>query len=100
MIKLSYFTLIIFSSMLCTANAQAAPLNKYGDESSFQPEQKVVKSPRDIAIERAVQDVINADETKQSELIKAYTKRIKAALKKGNHDEARFYNDILSRTGN
>lgn len=100
MIKLSHFALIVFSSMVGIASTQAAPLNKYGSQPNFQPAQRVVKSPRDIAIERAVEDIKNADAAKRRELIKEYSRRTKAALQKGNNDEARFYDDILSRSKN
>lgn len=100
MIKLSQFALIIFFSMAGIASTQAAPLNKYGTQPEFQPAKKLEKSPRDIAIERAVDDIKNADEEKRRELIKEYTRRTKAALQKGNNDEARFYDEILTRSKN
>jgi len=100
MIKFSYLTLVVFFSMAGVASTQAGSLDKYGDKLDSQSVQKVEKSSREIAIERAVQDIKNSDPAKRSQLIREYSIRTKAALNNGNTDEARFYSDILSRSGN
>ena len=99
MIKLGHFTLVVFSSMLCIANTQAGSLEKYGGQSDFRPAPRVTQSPRDIAIERAVQVIQNAAPVRQNAIIKEYSRRAKAALENGKYDEAQYYSDILRRSG-
>ncbi len=100
MIKHGHFAWILSVSILTTTGAQAASLEKYGNGGNAAPTQQTVKSPREIAIETAVQDIRSADADKRKRLVSEYSSKAKAALKKGNEDEARFYNEILTRSGN
>ena len=100
MIKLGHFTLIVFSSMLYIGNTQAISLDKYGGKPDYHPAPRVEQSPRDIAIERASQAIIqNTDSVRRSEIINEYARRAQAALENGNYDEAQYYSDILRRSG-
>ena len=100
MIKPGHFSLLVLISITAMANAQAASLDKYGNNIDSAPSQQTLKSSREIAIERAVQDIQKANPEKRKKLIREYSSRAKAALNKGNDDEARFYNEILTRSGN
>lgn len=97
--KLKHFALVILLAISGMTTVLAVSLEKYGSQPNYKSVPKVKKSPRDIAVETAVQDLVNAKPEKRDRLVREYSRRAKSALDKGNDDEARFYNEILSRAG-
>lgn len=100
MSKLNRLLLIALLSFSGIATVLAASLEKYSTPPGYGAEPKAKKNPREIAIEKAVRRIQDAPPEKRSQLIEEYRKRAKSAMEQKRYDEARFYTEILSRSGN
>lgn len=75
------------------------PLEKYGSEPRYRSYPEPQPNPRQNAINRAVQGINNATGERRERLVEEYRRRAEMAIEEKRYDEARFYTEILSRTG-
>lgn len=83
-----------------STNLLAASLEKYGSQPSYKSAPKSQTSSRERAIRKAVRGINDADAEKREKLIKKYKEKAEAAMKQERYDEAKFYTEILRRSGN
>lgn len=76
----------------------AGSLDKYGGSSRYKSA-PAVKNPREEAIDKAVVILNSKTGEERKNLVEQYQQRINTAVKNKSYDEARFYAEILKRSG-
>lgn len=92
-------TLIAILSSMTINTVSAASLDKFGSSSRYKSAPVIKKSPRNKAIDKAVKILNTKPKVERDKLINQYRKRINQAVKNHRYDEAKFYTQILTRSG-